>query len=209
MNSRFIRNNLPKAQAAALSALPNPLTNEQAEAVATDEEVTLVLAGAGTGKTSVLVGKVAHLVRNEGVSPNEILVLAFNRKAADEIRERLTGDLSAAQVHTFHRFGRRVIADVERAKPTMARFAGESELPNALKDILNELLDDPLQSDATANFIASYHGAYESVFDFDTQDEYDAYVSSRASDAERRTGEELRGAGDRELPHATRCGVLL
>ena len=177
-NSLFVCNNVPTVQAAALAALPNPLTNEQAEAVATDEDVTLVLAGAGTGKTSVVVGKVAHLVRNQGVSPDEVLVLAFNRKAAAEITGRLTGDFSTTHVHTFHGFGCRVIADVEEAKLTMARFAGELELPGTLKDILNELLDDPQQSDATANFIASYHGAYESVFDFDTQGEYDAYIRS-------------------------------
>ena len=177
-NSLYVSNNVPTVQATALKALPNPLTDEQAESVATNEDVTLVLAGAGTGKTSVVVGKVAHLVRNLAVSPDEILVLAFNRKAAAEITGRLPGDLSATHVHTFHGFGHRVIADVEMVKPTMARFVGESELPGALEDILNELLDDPQESDATANFIASYHGAYESVFDFDTQDEYDAYIQS-------------------------------
>ena len=175
-NSLFVSNDAPTVQAAALSVLPNLLTNEQAEAVATDEDVTLVLAGAGTGKTSVVVGKVVHLVRNQGVSPDQILVLAFNRKAAAEIADRLPGDLSTAHVHTFHGFGRRVIAEVEKTKPSMAKFAGESELPGTIKEILNELLDDPQESDATANFIASYHGAYESVFDFDTQDEYDAYI---------------------------------
>ena len=101
-NSLFVLNNVPTVQAATLAALPNPLTNEQAEAVTTDEDVTLVLAGAGTGKTSVVVGKVAHLVRNQGVSPDEVLVLAFNRKAATEITGRLTNDLSTAHVHTFH-----------------------------------------------------------------------------------------------------------
>ena len=72
-NSLFVSNKVPTVQASALAALPNLLTNEQAEAVATDEDVTLVLAGAGTGKTSVAVGKVAHLVRNQGVSPDEVL----------------------------------------------------------------------------------------------------------------------------------------
>ena len=174
-NSLFVSNHAPSVQAAALTAVPNPLTNEQAESVATDEDVTLVLAGAGTGKTSVVVGKVAHLVRNQGVSPHEVLVLAFNKKAVAEISVRLAGDLSAANVHTFHGFGYRVIADVEKGKPTLAE---EFELPDTLKDILNELLDDPEHSDATANFIASYHGAYESAFDFHTQDEYNAYIHS-------------------------------
>ena len=180
-NSLFVSNNAPAVQAAALAALPNPLTDEQAEAIATDEDVTRVLAGAGTGKTSVIVGKVAHLVRNQGVSPDEVLVLAFNRKAAAEIADRLLDDLSSAHVRTFHGFGRRVIADVEKAKPTIGEFVGEFKLHNTLlKDILGDLLndDDPQESDTTANFIAAYHGAYESVFDFHTQGEYDAYVRS-------------------------------
>ena len=177
-NDLFVSNNAPTVQSATLAVLQNPLTNEQAEAIATDEDVTLVLAGAGTGKSSVVVGKGVHLVREQGVSPDEVLVLAFNRKAAAEIADRLPGDLSTAHVNTFHAFGRRVIADVERAKPAMAGYVGEFELPNTLKDILNELLDDSQESEVTANFIASYHAAYESAFDFGTQDEYDAYIHS-------------------------------
>ena len=174
-NSLCIRNNVSTVQTVASAAMPIPLTNEQAEAIATDEDATLVLAGAGTGKTSVIVGKVAHLIRNQSVSPDEILVLAFNRKAASEIRERLPEDLSTVHVSTFHAFGLRVIAGVERAKPIIEE---EPKLPSTLKDILNELLDDPHESAVTANFIASYHGAYESAFDFDTQDDYKAYINS-------------------------------
>ena len=70
-NELFISRTIPTVQAAVLEILRNPLTNEQAGAVATDEDATLVLAGAGTGKTSVIVGKVAHLVRNQDVSPDE------------------------------------------------------------------------------------------------------------------------------------------
>ncbi|MDE2824322.1 MAG: UvrD-helicase domain-containing protein, partial [Chloroflexota bacterium] len=112
-NSLFVSNQASSVQAAALKAMPNPLTNEQAKSVATDEDVTRVLAGAGTGKTSVVVGKIAHLVRNQGVSPDDILVLAFNKKAVEEIKERLTGDLTTTHVRTFHSFGSRVIAQVE------------------------------------------------------------------------------------------------
>ncbi len=65
------------------------LTTEQAGAGATDEDVTLVLAGAGTSKTAVIAGKAAHLISNRAVSPEHVLVLAFNRKAADELRQHL------------------------------------------------------------------------------------------------------------------------
>ena len=204
-NSLFVPNHSPSVQAAALAAVPNPLTNEQAESVATDEDVTLVLAGAGTGKTSVVVGKVAHLVRNQGVSPDQVLVLAFNKKAVAEISDRLPGDLSTAHVRTFHGFGHQVIADVEKAT-YHGRVRGEFELPDTLKDILNELLDDPQESDATANFIASYHGAYESAFDFHTRDEYNAYIRS----VELRTLSDVRVKSFEELEIAnflTKHGV--
>ena len=87
-NGAFVEKSIPAVRAAAPVQLP-PLTEEQAEAVATDEDVTLVLAGAGTGKTAVILAKVAHLVQNVGVSPTDILVLAYNRSAAAEIRTRL------------------------------------------------------------------------------------------------------------------------
>ena len=135
-----------------------------------------MLAGAGTGKTSVIVGKVAHLVRNQEVSPDEVLVLAFNRKAADEIRGRLKGDLSAAHVHTFHSFGRRVIAESESA-PTISKLAEDDlALKRAVDTIIGELLNDPEQSKAVIDFIVYHHAPYRSAFEFDTLGEYEEYV---------------------------------
>ena len=110
-----------------------PPTDEQADAIATDEHVTLVLAGAGTGKTAVITGKIAHLVRNECVAPEEILVLAFNRKAAAEIRERLPSDLKGAEVRTFHSFGLHVLRRSGES-PTISELATQSELLERLVD---------------------------------------------------------------------------
>ena len=175
-NSLFIPKTIPTIQAAALETLRNPLTNEQAEAIATDEDATLVLAGAGTGKTSVIAGKVAHLVRKQDVPPDQILMLAYNRKAADEIRGRLNGDLSAAHVHTFHSFGHRVIAESEAA-PTISKLAEDDlALRRAVDDIIAELLNDPEQSKAVIDFIVYHHAPYRSTFDFDTHDAYEEYV---------------------------------
>ena len=175
-NSLFISKNVPTLQTAAFETLRNPLTNEQAEAVATDEDATLVLAGAGTGKTSVIVGKVGHLIRNQDVSPDEVLVLAFNRKASDEIRERLKGDLSTAHVHTFHSFGRRVIAESESA-PTISKLAEDDlALKRAVDSIIGELLNDPEQSRAVIDFIVYHQAPYKSAFEFETLGEYEEYV---------------------------------
>lgn len=65
------------------------LSQEQSNAVLTESENALCLAGAGSGKTRVLVSRINHLVENCKVSPYEILTCTFTRKAAGEMKERL------------------------------------------------------------------------------------------------------------------------
>ena len=176
-NRLFVVSRIPVVQGAIRAAVSVDLTEEQAEAIATDEDATLVLAGAGTGKTAVIVGKVAHLVRNQGVSPRDILVLAFNRKAAEEIRSRLPPDCSAAEISTFHAFGRHAIARAEGLAPTISKLAeDEWRLADAITKILLGLLGDPRQSERVFNFVAYHLSPYHSPFEFKTPYDYDEYV---------------------------------
>ena len=159
------------------TAAGKDLTYEQAEAIANDEDVTLVLAGAGTGKTKVIVGKVAHLIRNQGVKPSNILVLAYNTDAAAEIRERLPDDLSGTHVYTFHAFGNSVVAKCEGKKRTISKLAeDEHQFRNYIYEILIALLLDPLQKKAVKDFISRNGYVYQSPFDFKTPAEYRQYV---------------------------------
>lgn len=66
-----------------------PLTPEQRLSVVVDEDATLVLAGAGSGKTSVITAKAAYLVKAGIRQPEEILLLAFAKNAAEEMSERV------------------------------------------------------------------------------------------------------------------------
>ncbi len=77
---------------------------EQAAAIGAVDGHIQVVARAGSGKTSTLVNRALFLQKHCGVAPNEILILAFNRKAAEEIRERLTLQLQSSIPHvmTFH-----------------------------------------------------------------------------------------------------------
>ena len=177
-NRRFLDCQIPVVQQTVWNAVGSRLTEEQADAVATDEDVTLVLAGAGTGKTSVVVGKLAHLVRDRGVAPEEVLVLAYNRKAAREIRERLPGDLKGAHVSTFHSLGRQIISESDVA-PSISRLAGDQfAFTIAIDGILEQLLHDPAQSRSLAEFIAYRQAPYRSAFEFRSRAEYDDYVRS-------------------------------
>lgn len=89
-----------------LAALLKGLNERQREAVTSPLGNTLVLAGAGSGKTKVLVSRIAWLIEEEQISPHGILAVTFTNKAAGEMRTRLNSMLSTPVlglwVGTFH-----------------------------------------------------------------------------------------------------------
>ena len=176
-NQQYVKHTAKLVAAADSNILPVGLTEEQTMAVATDEDVTLVVAGAGTGKTAVITGKTAHLVLNQGAAPGEILVMAFNRKAVDEIRERLPADLRDVDVHTFHSFGRHVLAQSQNRSPTISKSAeDEVRRKNVIGEILDQMLHSSHHRQPLVNLLAYHRNQYESPFDFKTADEYYRYV---------------------------------
>lgn len=105
----------------------SPLTPEQAHAVVCFDNRVQVIASAGSGKTSTMVAKAAYALHRNLVTPENILLLAFNKDAANElqqrIRDRLTplglpGDKVVAR--TFHAFGLEIIGRATGRKPTPA-----------------------------------------------------------------------------------------
>ncbi len=83
----------------------NQFNQAQQEAITTGDGPVLVIAGAGTGKTSVLTNRLVYLVNELGFNPNRILALTFTNKAATEMRERistLTQGNMPRWIGTFH-----------------------------------------------------------------------------------------------------------
>ena len=82
------------------------LNDKQYEAVTNTEGPSLVIAGAGSGKTKVLTHKIAYLMGEKNVSPFNILAITFTNKAANEMKERvekLVGDVAKDMwIGTFH-----------------------------------------------------------------------------------------------------------
>lgn len=99
-----------------LSPAPDYLSRlnpEQREAVETTEGPLLVLAGAGTGKTAVLISRIAHIIFNRRAFPNQILAVTFTNKAAREMKERvgrlLGNDVGSMWIGTFHSISAKIL----------------------------------------------------------------------------------------------------
>ena len=125
------------------------LNQAQREAVQRTEGPLLVVAGAGSGKTRVLTHRVAHLVHDLKVRPNEILAITFTNKAAGEMRERLERMLGATAraiwILTFHAAcGRMLRREAERLgyRSTFSIYDDQDQV-RLVKACLEELGKDP------------------------------------------------------------------
>ena len=104
----------------------NPLTEEQMHACVCMDDAVMVVASAGSGKTSTMVAKTGYALYEGLAKPEQILLLAFNRATADEVGERIAEQLQGVphvekvRSNTFHAFGIDVIAKATGKKPSLA-----------------------------------------------------------------------------------------
>ncbi len=106
-------------------------TDEQRQAIVTPKNRVLCVAGAGTGKTTVLTNRVRFLTRYRGVPDSEVLAITFTRKAREEMQERLGG--INAQVLTFNGFCERLLRGHGLAKPLISYGQKMAVFREALK----------------------------------------------------------------------------
>ncbi|MCB0415766.1 MAG: UvrD-helicase domain-containing protein, partial [Bdellovibrionales bacterium] len=120
------------------------LNPQQQSAVKITEGPLLILAGAGSGKTTVLVSRAGHLVSSHKAKAHEILVLTFTNKAAKELKERVKSKIGKQGekiwAGTFHGFGLEFLKKNHKLADLPARF-GLLDATDA-KAVLKELLKD-------------------------------------------------------------------
>src|SRR6266540_3702283 len=117
------------------------LNPPQKEAVLHGEGPLLILAGAGSGKTRVIVHRIAHLIRELGVPPWQILAVTFTNKAAGEMRERVTRLLKGEElplISTFHSACARILRREIRHLGYDSNFAiyDDKDAEKLLKEIV-------------------------------------------------------------------------
>ena len=179
-----------------------PLTDEQRRAVVVDEDRNLVVAAAGSGKTSVIVAKAGWLVLRGFRRPSELLLLAFARDAREELDERIRGRLgeaaSGATVRTFHGLGMSIIGKAEGRRPSLARAAEDAgALNDLLKEILAGLVAAEEVSDAVLRWFMGQFAPYRSHQEFSNWGEYWDYV--RRFDIRSLNGERVRSMEECEI----------
>lgn len=140
---------------------------QQRNAVLTDEDHNLVLAGAGSGKTLTIAAKVKYLVEQKNIQPEDILLISFTKKAAEEMNERINQKLSIpVNAVTFHKLGNDIIHQYQNFT-----------LIDNMKEIVSEYFKSIILKDAKAlknmfDFFLFYLNVPKDLQDFDCLGSY-------------------------------------
>lgn len=151
------------------------LDQQQRIAVLTDEDNNLVLAGAGSGKTLTIAGKVNFLIKRKKVSPEDILLISFTNKAAGEMHERIVQKLGVnVDVKTFHKLGMGIIARHSEQKP---------DVLNEMKPIVQEFFktevySNPVLLGKIVTFFGMYLNIPKDLEEFNSLGEYHEHTKS-------------------------------
>lgn len=156
------------------------LDRQQRAVVLCNETRTLVLAGAGSGKTLTIAGKVKYLCQECAVDPEDILLIAFTKKSSEEMTDRIAGRLNIPiQATTFHKLGLDIITAAEGKRPEVQdnltdfvrsyfekEIVSHSKLIKQLIEFFAYYLHVPADLDKFDSLGAAYE--YEKSMDFET-----------------------------------------
>ena len=179
-NRRYVQDEIARHKGYFDSLEKYPLTQRQCEAIVTDEDRNLIVAGAGTGKTSTLVGKVGYIIRRGLVKPEEILLLSFGRGPRDELLSRTQKRFGLpVEISTFHGLGMRIIADVQGIKPSVSTLSTDQAV---LQKFIEEAIE---KGKKDKEFLGNFNRfflnltEYKTQWDFQSQKEYLEYIRSK------------------------------
>ena len=149
------------------------LDDEQRHVVLSDEDYTLVIAGAGAGKTTTVAAKVRYLVEKKGIKPEQILVISFTNKAVGELRDKINKGLGIpCPVTTFHSTGYAIL----RKKEAVGKnIVDGGFMFNVINNYLKgNILEQPELVDKLILFFGSY---FDAPYEGDDLNTFFNYIS--------------------------------
>lgn len=149
------------------------LDKQQMTCIVKDVHNHLVIAGAGTGKTTTVIGKIKFLLKSGRCKPEDVLVLSFTNTSASEMSQRINQETGYnINASTFHKLGLNIITKVDGIAPKITQLT--------LHKFVKEQLLLNMQSDSYLNLLSSYlwynRVVSKSEFEFKTQAEYEEYL---------------------------------
>ncbi len=134
------------------------LDENQRKVVLTDEDYSLVIAGAGAGKTTTVAAKVKYLVEKKNIKPSQILVISFTNKAVQELKDKLNRDLKIeCPIATFHSTGNAILHKQNTEK---LNIVDSSKLYFVVRDYMkNSVLKNENMVNNLVLFFATYFDA--------------------------------------------------
>lgn len=141
---------------------------EQRRAILKDDIASLVIAGAGSGKTLTICGKVSYLLNRKGVDPNDILLLSYSRKSADDLEKKIKVIDKNIKVGTFHKVGLDILKEYYDKN-----FVIEEQFDAIIEQYFREeLKKDRLTLNNLVTFKSLYSYGYEDKHYNDTGELY-------------------------------------
>lgn len=170
------------------------LDDQQIDAIVRKNKNQLVIAGAGSGKTTTIVGKVKYLLLKEKYKPEDILLLSFTNASAKEMKERVKQETNIdLDVMTFHKLGLEII------KKSSGRNVKifDKDLFQVIKKVINRNMENPSYLKKLINFISKARFGEKDEFDFTNEKEYKAYLTSNKPIT--LSGETVKSYGELEI----------
>lgn len=122
-NSSFVNAELQRCSSFFDDIDGKALDLQQRTAIVKDEDNSLIVAGAGSGKTLTISGKVKYLCDSNRATPSQILLITFTNKAANEMNERISKKFQLnVEAKTFHKLGLEIVTRENSARPEVADF---------------------------------------------------------------------------------------
>ena len=179
-NEKYIQQELTNNKVFFDNIEDHPLTENQRKTIVIDETNCLVVAGAGSGKTSTIIGKAGYLLENKYVDPSELLLISFARKARDEMYERGLEKINQElNVYTFHSLGLSILGQVEGKIPSLSELSTDKlKLVNAIDSFIEKRSENKDFLVKLNAFFIFHNTPSVSEFEFETKGEYIDYLKN-------------------------------
>ncbi len=173
-NKKFIKEELKNYKHFFDNIEGRKLDIQQRTSVVSDEDNNIVVAGAGSGKTTTIIGKVNYTIDRYKIDPSQILLISFTRKSATTLADRI--NITNIEAKTFHKFGIDVICAVEKKQPSI--FDEKQFKPFVIRTF-NELLKNEKYIKKVTSYFIDFLKPIKPQEDFKNQGDYFQYLKDQ------------------------------